>query len=281
MEKEWHIPDATVPVEQGDILISRSAKTGSIEAIFLVITADCDITHVKFGTHLACLRIVTLQDYLRRVWADRKLRRVVETEVAKVCSLINKWNGRRISKAIPLSSEVVMNWVRNSQPKEICRDLGIPEAEAPKVETTLGIFRSALQALDSKRVSDNLTQLCAFRAAVSGKGTSDCLKDFLQQAQGESLPDDVFLLPNLPQLDIGPAVILLRELTGLPLDMIHFRTVDAISGNVFLRIGRLEPTFKYAVSQAFGTLYSRIGLPETYEMRCKSVIEDIAALNWE
>ena len=86
---EWNIPDATVPLSQGDLLLSRDPATRDIYSISVVITADCDITHRKYGTQLASLRIISLQEYLRHYWAQRKLRRLIEAEANKVHELIN------------------------------------------------------------------------------------------------------------------------------------------------------------------------------------------------
>ena len=85
MNSEWFIPEPSVPVRQGDILISRDPKSGSIEDICIVITADCDINKDKFGRHLACLRIISLENYFRTVWADRKLRDLLSYSKKRIC----------------------------------------------------------------------------------------------------------------------------------------------------------------------------------------------------
>jgi len=281
MQVEWRIPNAETPLSQGDILICRDPKKGIVEAISLIITADCDISKNKFGTHLACLRIVSFHEYLRTVWANRKLARAVEKETENIRVQLNKWNSRRIGDAMPLSSDTVMNWVRRSESDTICRDLGMSDTDAAKLKLKINLFRSALESLDDKRAFDSFTQLVAFHSTLSNKNRDDCLQEALQQAKGDELPDDIFLLPSLPQLDVGSAVVLLREIVGIPAKVVCFRTLDAISKEFYLRIGRLEPTFKYAVSQAFGSLFSRIGLPEAYEARRETAIEQITTYNWD
>ena len=52
-DSEWSIPDPSIDVRQGDLLVSRSIQTGKIEELCLVITADCDISKGKFGRQLA------------------------------------------------------------------------------------------------------------------------------------------------------------------------------------------------------------------------------------
>src|SRR5437016_515291 len=129
MDQEWHIPHASLPIEQGDILLSRNVTTGGLNDIAVVVTADCDIAHHKFGTNLACLRIISLHDYVRNIWAYRKLTRVIEIEGTKMAQLINKWNSRRMTDALPLEASVVIGWIRDSEPAQICADLAIPETD--------------------------------------------------------------------------------------------------------------------------------------------------------
>jgi hypothetical protein len=281
MSSEWHIPDTAILVRQGDLLICRDPHTGVVEEICLVITADCDISKGKFGKQLACLRIITFQEYLRKVWSVRKLEDVVESATGKILERVNKWNSDRIGSKSNLSAEAVTAWVRRSEPEEICTYLNIPEKEVKKVQLDLSFFKAALAVLNDDPVSDKLQQLAAFRSARFGKTIEDCWQEVLQQAKNEKKPDDVFLLPALPQLEIGPAVVLLREIVGVRYDAVCYTTLDACTNEMFLRIGRLEPTFKYAVSQAFGSLYSRIGLPDDYESRCKKVFDQITELVWE
>jgi hypothetical protein len=282
MDDEWINHGADEPVQQGDLLLSRDSKTGYIEELCTVITADCDIAHQKFGKQLACLPVASLRDYLRTDWAERKLHRSFDTETEKIRAQLDKWNAQRDANAGPLSSEVIINWVKRCEPDQICQELKIPEPAAAKVRTTLARFRSAVLTLVPDGSADNLARLVRFRAAASGQPRDECRKEILRQAQSDSLPDDVFLLPALPQLpDVGPAVVFLRELIGIPFGNICFRSYDAISKNHFLRIGRLNPIIKYAVSQAFGIVYTRIGLPETYENRRRAAIEQISSFEWE
>jgi hypothetical protein len=137
---------------------------------------------------------------------------------------------------------VVINWVKRCEPDQICQDLKIPEPAAAKFRTTLARFRSAVLTLVPDGSTDNLVRLVHFRAAASGQPGDDCRKDILRQAQSDPLPDDVFLLPTIPQLpDVGPGVVLLRELIGIPFGSICFRSYEANSKDQFLRIGRLNP----------------------------------------
>lgn len=281
MNVEWFVPDPTIPIRQGDLLISRDPHVGRVEEICLVITADCDISKGKFGRQLACLRVISFHDYLRTVWAERKLRKLEKDEAEKLRGQIAKWHTKSIGTESRLSAEAALAWLRRDDPEKICADLAIPEQDSKKVRNSLSSFRAALSVLDEKGTTGKLQQYAAFRAASLERDVQTCRQEILQQAQKEALPEDVFLLPSLPQLETGPAVVLLREVVSVRHEAICYRSTDASTNEMFLRVGRLEPTFKYAVSQAYGALYSRIGLPEEYERRCKDVIEDINQFKWE
>jgi hypothetical protein len=280
MNLEWHVPDTSIPVRQGDILICRDPHKGLFEEICLVITADCDISKGRYGRQLACLRIIPLESYLRVVWADRKLQTEVDNATNIIRDQLNKWNSIRTGTESTLSSAVVIDWVRRSEPKKICADLNIPESEKKKVKTALSSFSAALAVLNDDPAEDKLKKLAEFRSIIKSKDLQKCQQEALQQAKNDKLPEDVFLLPSLPQLDIGPAVVLLREIVGVRHESICYRTFDACNSEMFLRLGRLDPIFKYAVSQAFGTLFSRIGLPEDYEHRCKEAFNQINEIAW-
>lgn len=114
------------------MLISRDPVTGHIEAILLIITADCDISKSKSGTHLACLQVVSYQQYVRTIWAARKLPRQVAAALERIQAQMNKWNGLRIGGPSSLSPDVVEEWARSSKPEAIAQDLRVPEPDTTK-----------------------------------------------------------------------------------------------------------------------------------------------------
>lgn len=276
---EWFLPEPSVDVRQGDLLLSRDPQTGAVEEICVVITADCDISKGKFGRQLACLRIIRHSDYLRHVWAARKLDKAVKDERRKLRSQLAKWHAAQLGNDSTLSEEAALMWIRRSEPEAICEALGVLADDKRKLTAALKAFSSAFGELDKN--ADSMAMYSAFRAAISGTELLDARRQALQQATQESLPEDIFLLPALPLAQETPCVVMLREVVGIPYDAVCYRTVDADTADKFLRIGRLEPTFKYAVSQAFGALYSKIGLPADYERRCKDVATSVSNYDWE
>jgi hypothetical protein len=277
---EWFLPEPTVPIRQGDVLVSRDPQTGTVDELCVVITADCDISKGKFGRQLACLRILTFKAYIAQVWARRKLDKAVRDESKKLRAQLVKWHSITLGRESTLTEEAARIWIARTEPAAICDALGVTEEGArKKLVATLQNYRLAFAAIES--ANDALTQLIAFKASINRMEPQECKAQALQQAQQESLPEDVFLLPALPLASDTPCVVMLREIVGVASESVCFRAADADTADVFLRIGRLHPPYKYAVSQAFGILYSRIGLPDEYERRCKEVVSDIVATDWE
>lgn len=277
---EWFLPEPEVPVRQGDVLVSRDPQTGNLDEVCLVITADCDISKGKFGRQLACLRVLTVKDYVAHIWAKRKLDKLIKEEAKKLRAQLAKWQSLATGQESTLTEEAARIWLARAEPYAICDLLGVPDdGSRKKLLGVLGGYREAFGGLDGPR--DHLTALVAFKSTLGHIEPKTCRQQTLQQAQQEPLPEDVFLLPELPLAADTPCVVMLREIVGVASDAVCFRATDATSSDKFLRVCRLEPTYKYAVSQAFGILYSRIGLPDEYERRCKDVVSGIASFEWE
>lgn len=281
MSLEWNVPDPTLPIRQGDFLMSRDPQNGRIEAICLVITADCDIAKGKFGKQLACLRLLPFEEYLRTIWAAKKLRKLEVDETEKLRAQLARWHSLSLGQPSTLTAAAALRWVKRDSAEKICADLQVPDPDRKKVCAALAQSVAAFKALDDHQSDDALDRYVEFRARCLDRDPEKCKREVMQQAQKEPLPEDVFLLPSLPQFESTAAVVLLREIVAAPYEAVCYRSADALSSDWFLRTGRLEPTYKYAVSHAFGALYSRIGLPEDYEQRCRAVFDQIDKMSGE
>lgn len=277
---EWLTPDSETPVRQGDILISRDHQTGKIESTYLVITADCDISKEKFGSQIAVLRIISHNSYLMEVWGEKKLNKAVKDELSKLHAQIMKWHSKLINGDSSLTATAALNWLMRVGSEEIVKSLNIPENQKAKVERSLNSTYKAFKLLDNTTLSD-LEKFVQFRAHSEEKSPEVVLEATVGSAQKEALPDDTFFLPELPENLGQGAVILLREIIGIDPKWIFLKATEAVSTRHYLRIARLKPEIKYAVSQAFGSLYSRIGMSADYEARRKAAIQGLTGKGWK
>lgn len=277
---EWSLPDPSIPVRQGDILINRDTQKGKILAIHIVITADCDISKNKFGSHLAGLRIIFHDDYIRTIWADKKLQKSLTDESKRVRDQVAKWHTALIKNESEITTEAATSWIKRSSSEEICSQLAIPTKEQKKFIRSIDKYRKILENQEESQSLSALFKYANFLSTHKEKSFNDALSEALTQAQNESLPDDVFFLPELPETGSKGVIVMLREIIGIPYSQVFCKATDSSNTSDHIRIARLNPDFKYAISQAFGSLYSRIGLSASYEARCKEALSKISSYEW-
>lgn len=281
MESEWTMPDESMPVRQGDLLVSRDPGTMQVEEIVLVITADCDISKGKFGKQLSCLRVVPLKTYIRTHWSERKLTAAFDVESRSQRERLAKLHSVASGEQSRLTVNGAIEWVRSTEPGIICDQLKMEDKkERNKLIKLLAPFKAAIYAKEQPG-ADPFQCFVGYRAALLERTIEETKIQVVKSAQADTFPDDVFHLSQVPQVDCGSAIVLLRELVGVRLEDVRFKARDASSTSLYLRVGRLQPTFKYAVSQLYGTLYSRIGLPGDYEERCKAAIDGLHEQVWD
>lgn len=276
---EWLTPDSETPVRQGDILISRDHKTGVIESTFIVITADCDISKEKFGSQIAALRIISHDQYLLNIWGEKKLNKAVKDEKSKLHGQILKWHSKLIGKESTLTEDAVLDWLIREGGALMVSALKVSGENSEKVAKSLSNTYNAFKLLENPDLSD-LEKFVQFKAFSENKNPEIVRSTTVSSAQNEALPDDTFFLPELPENLGQGAVIMLREIIGITSKNIYVKATEATSSKDFLRIARLKPEVKYAVSQAFGSLYSRIGMSSEYETRRRVAIQGITGKEW-
>lgn len=183
-----------------------------------MITADCDISKGKFGRQLACLRVVTMRDYLWTIWADRKLSRLRTQEAEKLRGQVAKWHTRSLGQESDLSVRAAVEWVLRDEPAKICDALQVPDEDRKKVISALATFRRAQAIVEERAQAGKFEQYVALRSFLTGRELQKCREEVLDAAKSETLPDDVFLFPSLPQVAVGASIVLLtacgRERAG-------------------------------------------------------------------
>ncbi|WP_316897865.1 hypothetical protein [Pseudodesulfovibrio indicus] len=275
---EWNNVDPMLPVRQGDLLVCRDSSSLQDVEYFLVITADCDINNNKFGRQLACLRVVQLKEYYQSIWAERLLKKAIENADRRILDQVNKWYSLAQGSDASISKEALLHWLDTTSHEDIAKALNIDANNREKFYSTLERYHNAILILDN--CSECALNVYVEFVSIFDAKRLDDVRSATVKKMDSNLPADVFLLPSLSTISDSPAVILLRELIGIPFEKICYRARDAVGKNNYIRALRLNPVFKYAVSQAFGHLYSRIGLPEEFENQNKCVVEKVKD-TWE
>lgn len=275
---EWTIPDQDVDLRQGDILVNRPLPGKLPSRMLVVVTADCDIAQNKFGTHLACLRVVWYSDYVRDVWSTGEFEKAREKLAKQLGEQMRSAHKTATGIESGISDTRAIEWLEEASPEDIADALSVLSGTRKKFITNLSKSHSALVA--AAGADSAFQKLTTLRAGLDGVTVEDAAAKLAEKAQTATLPDDVFMLPGLPGFDDRPVMVLLRQVVALPATEVVFTRQDATSEVHCIRVGRLLETFKYALSQAFGHLYARIGLPATYEARRRDARAAINYKDW-
>lgn len=257
--------DAALPIRQGDVL--KRVRGDNPTALFIVVTADCDIANEKFGdAGLVCVQLTLLADHVLGEHARTSVQRQLRKRFVKVAEWINQRWLQKSPENVALSYERVQAWVLRSEPEEIGAELGesVDEKSFLKLECTA--LRTATRLIENPvdRYS-GIDAMCALRTKTSTR--SEQLKTLFGSLNPKDLPLDMFYVSGVPgEPDVG-FIAKLRALSFIPFDR-SFTSLDAAKDveNSFVRVGRLTPTFRHALAQQFGMLFSRIGMPKEYEV---------------
>lgn len=275
---EWTIPDQNVDLRQGDILVNHPLPGKLPSRMLVVVTADCDIAQNKFGTHLACLRITWYSDYVRDVWGSSEIEKTREKLAKQLGEQMRSAHKAATGLERKISDTRAIEWLEEASPEDIAEALSVSSDAQKKFVTNLSKSRSALSAgADANSAFQKLARLKAILDEIT---VEDATSKLVEKARTATLPDDVFMLPGLPGFDNSPALVLLRQVVALPATDVVLTRHEATNEAHYIRAGRLLETFKYALSQAFGHLYARIGLPATYEARRRDARSAINYQDW-
>lgn len=264
---EWKDIPADTPIRQGDLLAILNRKSHAVEKMLVVITADCDLAQDKYGSQVACLSMRFHEDYIQDTWseaflANTKLKAVKQAR-DKLRACVHAMSGT----ASDFSTEAAEDWMLREDWKKIAATLCVPEDGMKSFERSILPCQRALHALKKIGEKSAFDRLREFTASLNDTPLKDTTSTILKKAHEDKIPSDIFLLPGFPGHIDRPALVFLRSIVGVSPSLIATRPSAVASPNHFIRVGRLRSTFKYALSQAFGALYSKIGFPLAYEER--------------
>lgn len=266
----------TDDVRQGDIIRKLDPKTGEIEKLGIVITADCDIAQKKAGERYTWLEIVPMAAYIEGPWAREQLRKLSEKRSKAIREQLNG----QISKVRPglaaLTHESLVLWLRSKSAEEV---LASTTGQAPIAD---GKALRDLQGF-TLTVSDDEDQ-----SAFSRLKAAWTLFGFEEKNQHETVRNafkdgggfqDYFVLPELPRQTGLGFVVMLRSMWTIMAPDLYLTEQDARIHNrpdAFHRVGRLNDGIRFSITQKLAFLFSRIGMPKAFESACETAAELIA-----
>ncbi|WP_369324316.1 hypothetical protein AB5985_16150 [Burkholderia cepacia] len=263
----------TEEVRQGDIIRKLNPKTGEVEKLGILITADCDIAQRKAGERYTWLEIVPMPTYIEGPWAREQLRKLSEKRSKAICEHLNSQIRKRQPGLASLTHESLVQWLRSKTAEEI---LSSATGEAP---TANGKPLRDLQAF-ALTVSADETQSAFSRLkaawtllGVEEKNQQESVRNAFKDSGGFQ---DYFVLPELPRHAGLGFVVMLRSMWTILASELYLTEQDARihdRPDAFHRLGRLNDGIRFSITQKLAFLFSRIGMPKTFESACETAAE--------
>lgn len=260
-------------IRQGDVIRKTDARTGSVIALGVVITADCDIAQEKAGGRYNWVEILPMRTYIEGPWATEQLRRLAKKRSKQVLDHLAGHIRRNLPGISPITHGSLIEWLRTKSPEEVIKSVsGAIPGPGDKQLRDLKIFNLATATNGAQGAFARL------RSAWDLAGTSQ--EDQRNQI-GNALKDgggfqDYFVLPELPNMDGVGFVAVLRSMGTIMSHELFLTERDArIAGqsSEFHRLGRLSDGVRFSITQKLAFLFSRIGMPTTYESACEAACE--------
>jgi len=260
-------------IRQGDVIRRTDARTGSVIALGVVITADCDIAQEKAGGRYNWVEILPMTTYIEGPWATEQLRRLAKKRSKQVLDHLGGHIRRNLPDLSPITHGSLIEWLRTKSPEEVIKSVSgaIPDP-GDKHLRDLRIFNLATATNGAQRPFERL------RSAWDLAGTA---QEEQRNQIGNVLKDgggfqDYFVLPELPNMDGVGFVAILRSMGTIMSHELFLTERDArIAGQPgeFHRLGRLSDGVRFSITQKLAFLFSRIGMPTTYESACEAACE--------
>lgn len=267
-DPEFEIVDTQAPVRQGDILLfPRVDDTLPWDQMAIVLTADCDLAWGASRGLVTVVPIVSVETYIKHVWAEKKLRNLRAKSLSTCRSMLAK-RREGDEEELEISELAVARWIETTSASAICDERRVTdERERESFAVQSQTYLKCNQELGvppRECLSILLDVRCMASKASQEIETSKAVKQAGSELQ--EIPQDTFYVSSLPGVEGTGFYALLRDLGHFPVARITSSLAEAkeMEGRAF-RAARLKPVFKYSLVQQFALLFLRIGLPQAYQ----------------
>ncbi|WP_313295060.1 hypothetical protein [Pseudomonas sp.] len=265
--------DDTEEVRQGDIIRQLNPKSGLTERLGIVITADCDIAQKKNGERYTWLEIVPMAAYVEGPWAQEQLRKLSEKRSKGMLDYLNAQIRKRDPSLTALTHEALVLWLRSKSAEEILASTtGKSPAAGDKQLRDLQAFALTVSSDETESAFSRLKDAWTLYG-TDVKSQQDSVRNAFKDSGGFQ---DYFVLPELPRETGLGFVVMLRSMWSLMANDLYLTEQDARINDrpdAFHRLGRLNDGIRFSITQKLAFLFSRIGMPTTFESACETAAE--------
>ena len=201
------------------------------------------------------------------------MRKLSEKRSKAICEHLNGQIRKQQLGLAALTHESLVKWLRSKTAEEIlARVTGEVPTAADKPLRDLQGFALTVSADKTESAFRRLKAAWAL-FGVEEKNQQDSVRSAFKDGGGFQ---DYFVLPELPrQTDIG-FVVMLRSMWTIMAPDLYLTEQDARihdRPDAFHRLGRLNDGIRFSITQKLAFLFSRIGMPKTFESACETAAE--------
>lgn len=268
--------DPSEPIRQGDVFIWLGTKINPLN-ILCVVTADCDFAQNKTGNSCLAIPLIKTDDYLSTSWIHKQAQTNLEKHLKSLLQEVNDSNNKKTD--VPKISKDALQTALKSGSISKALELALNKKPTSTQIEKAEYIRKVTRILERKKQL-TVSEYIKIHSSIDKKTPEQilvALNKKIKEGAKDLLPDDAFFLTKLPHTEKTDSGLIahLRYPKEIRLKILSTSVQEARrSGNSYARCGRLKDNYKYAISQAFGHLFSRIGLPKTYETIRQKIISD-------
>lgn len=265
--------EETEEIRQGDIIRKLNSKTGEVEKLGVVITADCDIAQRKASERYTWLEILPMAAYVEGPWAREQLRKLSEKRSRAVCEYLNAQIRKQNPDLVALTHDSLVHWLQNKTSEEILTSV-VGQAPVPDNKQLRELKGLELTVcVDEKQSALSRLKEAWILFNINESRQQEFVRNAFKDSGGFQ---DYFVLPELPQqAEIG-FVVMLRSMGTILANELYFSEQNARIDDrpdAFHRLGRLNDSIRFSITQKLAFLFSRIGMPTTFESACETATE--------
>lgn len=263
----------TEELRQGDVIRKLNLKTGDAEKLGILITADCDIAQKKAGERYTWLEIIPMAAYIEGPWAQEQLRKLSEKRSKGICEQLDSQIRKQQPGLAALTHESLVQWLRSKTAEEILTSATgkVPSPDGRPLRDLQGFALTVCD--DETRSAFNRLKTAWTLFGIEEKNQQENVRNAFKDSGGFQ---DYFVLPELPQHTGLGFVVMLRSMWAIMASDLYLTEQDARirdRPDAFHRLGRLNDGIRFSITQKLAFLFSRIGMPKTFESACETAAE--------
>ncbi|MBB1478506.1 hypothetical protein H5186_03380 [Pseudoalteromonas sp. SG41-2] len=250
---------------QGDVFKVGSSCGdifGPLEDFAVVITADCDIVNKKMGDYFTILPMISTESYLKEIWLKKIISDEKKSYIHKIVEHMNKAPNFKALECNDMSVCELEDWMSSETIELILAQLNIEISTGKNgIKDTIDKYNETLKV--------NCIRTFVLYRKYLGKPNSKIDKE-IKEAIQKNMRAEFQFIPDLGLSSETGMILKLRDIRAIHknrvfIDGMELKTAQIDPNTCIERVGRFSDYLRYSITQNFASLFSRIGMPKTFE----------------